>query len=46
MPPRSATAFACRSKLKGQISGESFITPPGCLSDLVSKAVQAETGYA
>ncbi|MFV2034257.1 MAG: M20/M25/M40 family metallo-hydrolase, partial [Halocynthiibacter sp.] len=27
-----------------QISGESFITPPGPLSDLVVAAVQAETG--
>jgi len=26
------------------ISGESFITPPGDLSDLVSRAVTAETG--
>lgn len=27
-----------------QVSGESFITPPGELSDLVSQAVHAETG--
>ncbi|NDD09562.1 MAG: succinyl-diaminopimelate desuccinylase, partial [Rhodobacteraceae bacterium] len=27
-----------------KISGESFVTPPGRLSDLVSKVVQAETG--
>lgn len=27
-----------------KISGESFITPPGALSDLVAKAVVAETG--
>jgi succinyl-diaminopimelate desuccinylase len=27
-----------------QVSGESFLTPPGALSDLVAKAVQAETG--
>lgn len=27
-----------------KVSGESFITPPGALSDLVSAAVQAETG--
>ena len=27
-----------------RISGESFITPPGELSDLISNAVQAETG--
>ncbi|WP_209598380.1 succinyl-diaminopimelate desuccinylase [Ruegeria sp. HKCCSP351] len=28
------------------ISGESFLTPPGPLSDLVAKAVEAETGVA
>lgn len=27
-----------------KISGESFLTPPGLLSDLVSKAITAETG--
>ena len=27
-----------------KVSGESFLTPPGALSDLVAKAVQAETG--
>ncbi|MEM7438782.1 MAG: succinyl-diaminopimelate desuccinylase [Pseudomonadota bacterium] len=27
-----------------QVSGESFLTPPGDLSDLVAKAVEAETG--
>lgn len=27
-----------------KVSGESFITPPGALSDLVAKAVHAETG--
>jgi len=32
--------------LETKISGESFITPPGPLSDLVGKAVQAETGRA
>lgn len=32
--------------MTGRISGESFITPPGPLSDLVSHAVQAETGVA
>jgi succinyl-diaminopimelate desuccinylase len=30
--------------LRIEVSGESFITPPGPLSDLVSAAVQAETG--
>lgn len=29
---------------KIQVSGESFLTPPGALSDLVSKAVQSVTG--
>lgn len=38
------TEFGVISELKVKISGESFITPPGPLSDLVSKAVQAETG--
>lgn len=28
-----------------KISGEPFLTPPGPLSDLVSRAVQAETGH-
>ena len=27
-----------------EVSGESFLTPPGLLSDLVAKAVKAETG--
>jgi len=37
-------AFGVVIELKVKISGESFITPPGALSDLVSKAVAAETG--
>jgi len=37
-------SFCVQIELKVKISGESFITPPGDLSDLVSKAVQAETG--
>ncbi|QPH54044.1 succinyl-diaminopimelate desuccinylase [Pontivivens ytuae] len=32
--------------LRIQISGESFITPPGELSDLIGRAVEAETGLA
>jgi len=28
------------------VSGESFLTPPGPLSDMVARAVQAETGIA
>ncbi|MCD9147150.1 succinyl-diaminopimelate desuccinylase [Pseudophaeobacter flagellatus] len=39
-----ATEFGVDIDLKTQISGESFITPPGALSDLISAAVQAETG--
>jgi succinyl-diaminopimelate desuccinylase len=31
--------------MKIKISGESFITPPGDLSDLVAKAVHTETGH-
>ena len=27
-----------------RVSGEAFLTPPGALSDLVSRAVEAETG--
>ncbi|WP_050525346.1 succinyl-diaminopimelate desuccinylase [Pseudorhodobacter aquimaris] len=30
--------------MKVTISGESFVTPPGALSDMIAKAVQAETG--
>ena len=30
--------------IKVKVSGESFLTPPGALSDLVAAAVQAETG--
>jgi succinyl-diaminopimelate desuccinylase len=32
--------------VKIKISGESFVTPPGALSDLVAAAVQAETGIS
>jgi len=38
-----AKAFDVRIDLKASISGESFITPPGELSDLVARAVQVET---
>jgi succinyl-diaminopimelate desuccinylase len=37
-------AYGVKIELKVKISGESFITPPGALSELVSKAVAAETG--
>ena len=39
-----AQEFGVDIDLKIKLSGESFITPPGALSDLVSKAVAAETG--
>jgi len=41
-----AEDFGVQIDLKVKISGESFVTPPGPLSDLVAKAVQAETGIA
>lgn len=37
-------AFGIQIDMRIKISGESFITPPGALSDLVSNAVAAETG--
>ena len=39
-----AAEFDVTIETKIKISGESFITPPGALSDLVSGAVAAETG--
>ncbi|MGR3367513.1 MAG: succinyl-diaminopimelate desuccinylase [Sagittula sp.] len=36
--------FGTNTEVKIKISGESFLTPPGDLSDLVSRAVEAETG--
>ena len=39
-----AEAFGVTIDLTVKISGESFITPPGALSDLVGAAVKAETG--
>lgn len=38
------TDFGVSVELKTKISGESFVTPPGPLSDLVTAAVLAETG--
>ncbi|WP_425101723.1 succinyl-diaminopimelate desuccinylase [Tropicibacter sp. S64] len=35
--------FGTKTQVKIKISGESFLTPPGRLSDLVAAAVQAET---
>ena len=39
-----ADAFGVTIDMTVKISGESFITPPGALSDLVAAAVKAETG--
>ncbi|UTS82491.1 succinyl-diaminopimelate desuccinylase [Phaeobacter piscinae] len=41
---RVASDFDVDIGVEIKISGESFITPPGPLSDLVSAAVEAETG--
>ncbi len=37
-------AFGVEIEMRIKISGESFITPPGALSDLVAASVAAETG--
>ncbi len=39
-----AATFGVTIGLNVRISGESFLTPPGPLSDLIANAVQAETG--
>ena len=39
-----ASEFSLQVDVDITISGESFITPPGALSDLVAGAVEAETG--
>ena len=41
---RVAGEFGVSADLRVKISGESFLTPPGPLSDLVARAVAAETG--
>jgi succinyl-diaminopimelate desuccinylase len=41
---RVAEETSTRIDMKVHVSGEAFLTPPGALSDLVSGAVQAETG--
>ncbi|CUK19402.1 Succinyl-diaminopimelate desuccinylase [Ruegeria denitrificans] len=41
---RVAEAYDIKVDIKIKISGESFLTPPGRLSDLVAQAVEAETG--
>jgi len=38
------TEFGVKTDISIKVSGESFITPPGPLSDLVAAAVKAETG--
>jgi succinyl-diaminopimelate desuccinylase len=40
----SAIAEALGGSVEAKISGESFLTPPGAFSTLISDAVQAETG--
>ncbi|MGX0876512.1 succinyl-diaminopimelate desuccinylase [Roseovarius sp. MBR-154] len=41
---RVAEEFGVTGAMQVQVSGESFLTPPGPLSDLVAGAVEAETG--
>ena len=41
---RVCTGFGITGDIRTKVSGESFLTPPGELSALVSAAVQAETG--
>ncbi|WP_417525223.1 succinyl-diaminopimelate desuccinylase [Marinovum sp.] len=41
---RVAAEFDVKVEMRIKISGESFLTPPGPLSELVSRAVAAETG--
>ena len=41
---RVAREFGIAGDLQVKVSGESFVTPPGPLSDLVARAVTAETG--
>ncbi len=41
---RVAAATGIEIDMRVKVSGESFVTPPGPLSDLVATAVEAETG--
>lgn len=41
---RVAAEFGVTGEMQVKVSGESFLTPPGPLSDLVARAVEAETG--
>ena len=43
---RIAGEFGVTVAMDLRVSGEAFLTPPGPLSDLVARAVKAETGYA
>ena len=43
---RVADEFGVTGEMAVKVSGESFITPPGPLSEMVAKAVEAETGVA
>ena len=40
----AALAFGVEIRMDVKVSGESFLTPPGPLSELVAAAVEAETG--
>jgi succinyl-diaminopimelate desuccinylase len=39
-----AAATGCEIGIEVRVSGESFLTPPGPLSDLIAKSIRAETG--
>ena len=41
---RVTAEFGVTGTMRVTVSGESFLTPPGPLSDLVARAVEAETG--
>ena len=43
---RVAEEFGIAGEMRVKVSGESFLTPPGPLSDLVARAVEAGTGIA
>ena len=44
MADQVASETGARIEMSTKLSGEAFLTPPGDLSDLVAKAVTAETG--
>lgn len=43
---RTAQAAAPGARVEAKISGEAFLTPPGPIHDIVSAAIEAETGLA